>query len=440
MQPVEKAGAQDKVFASGPTLNRIIWRWHFWAGLIAAPVLIVMSITGAIYIFKPDIEPLLHPELYNHESAAPACTLQEQLDSAVAYAGNGWHVSVVEISEKHPDTTAFFLSDEENNHKRLRVSVHGAECLGEVPRTGFFPTVLSIHRRMMAGTIGRVLVELTTSWCLILVTSGIVLWWPGRFKRVWRALVPRFRSKKRYVVVRDSHVMPGTWIMPIAFVIALTGLLYSVLWGTSFLLIGFSSGSFDIVVNPPLSTTQPPEGVGQISVDTVMELAEAHEMPLSRISIELPHDDRAAFAFKSGGEYGASVSQVLFIDQYSGNVIEQKRLSQLPVMAQWTQWNYPLHVGSVLGWVSKILWLIACVILCVLPVTGVWMWLLRRRRGTSGFPRRYSVPLPRWMLALVVLTGAMLPVAGLSLLIVALIDWLIARRNNSNRKGVPQPA
>ena len=35
---------------------RAVWRWHFYAGLVCIPFLIVLSITGAIYLFRPQVE------------------------------------------------------------------------------------------------------------------------------------------------------------------------------------------------------------------------------------------------------------------------------------------------------------------------------------------------------------------------------------------------
>ena len=40
--------------------RRTLWRWHFYAGLFVMPLLIVLAITGTIYCFQPQIEPLLY--------------------------------------------------------------------------------------------------------------------------------------------------------------------------------------------------------------------------------------------------------------------------------------------------------------------------------------------------------------------------------------------
>lgn len=44
------------VSAHGKGLYRRIWRWHFYAGLFVLPFILILSVTGAIYLFKPQID------------------------------------------------------------------------------------------------------------------------------------------------------------------------------------------------------------------------------------------------------------------------------------------------------------------------------------------------------------------------------------------------
>ncbi|QDU63299.1 hypothetical protein Pan216_41770 [Planctomycetes bacterium Pan216] len=102
-----------------------------------------------------------------------------------------------------------------------------------------------------------------------------------------------------------------------------------------------------------------------------------------------------------------------------------RRLSDNP--SYWFHgWTYPLHVGSVLGIRSKIVWLLACLVLAALPVTGLWMWWSRRPAGRSGFPRRTGYRLSWWQWGSVILCLRVLPLAGVSVVIVSGIDWLVS--------------
>jgi uncharacterized iron-regulated membrane protein len=35
---------------------RAVCRWHFYAGLLVIPILVMLSLTGIVYLFKPQID------------------------------------------------------------------------------------------------------------------------------------------------------------------------------------------------------------------------------------------------------------------------------------------------------------------------------------------------------------------------------------------------
>lgn len=44
---------------SPPALSgayRAVWRWHFYAGLLVLPFLMLMALTGGLYLFKAEID------------------------------------------------------------------------------------------------------------------------------------------------------------------------------------------------------------------------------------------------------------------------------------------------------------------------------------------------------------------------------------------------
>ena len=58
--------------ASGTTssLYRAVWRWHFYAGLFALPFLIILAVTGALYLFHDEIDGLVYADLKRVEAQA----------------------------------------------------------------------------------------------------------------------------------------------------------------------------------------------------------------------------------------------------------------------------------------------------------------------------------------------------------------------------------
>ena len=68
-----------------------------------------------------------------------------------------------------------------------------------------------------------------------------------------------------------------------------------------------------------------------------------------------------------------------------------------------------------------------CIVLMTSPVTGVWMWWLRRPTGRLGLPRRVDARRPRWLVATVTATSILLPALGLSVVVLLLGEQLVAR-------------
>ena len=88
--------------AAGDRLYRVIWRWHFYAGMIITLPLIVVSATGALYIFKDELEGVLHPGVTYVEPAAKRVSYDQQLAAArAALAGGILEDGCVETSFFH---------------------------------------------------------------------------------------------------------------------------------------------------------------------------------------------------------------------------------------------------------------------------------------------------------------------------------------------------
>lgn len=41
---------------NGRDFYALAWRWHFYAGLFVAPFMILLALTGIVYLFKPQLD------------------------------------------------------------------------------------------------------------------------------------------------------------------------------------------------------------------------------------------------------------------------------------------------------------------------------------------------------------------------------------------------
>lgn len=407
--------------ATGGRLYRIVWRWHFYAGMIVTLPLVVVAATGALYIFKDELEGVLHPGVLYVEPAVEHATYEQQLAAARAAVGPTYSIVLMQVFTNPKRATALAMGGQ--NFQYGYVDPYRGRYLGSVQKGGLFDIVLTLHRNLFLGTTGRIVVELATCWGIVLVATGIYLWWPTRANLVWGVWLPRLRAKP-YVVLRDLHTVIGFYIAVIAIVISVTGLIYTYVWGSGFRYAAEKTETYDILMKPVPSKSAP--GANDLSIDRIVEIAQ-RKMPGNNLTVSFPRVPNGVYTVYGGNERGPGANEILFIDRASGEILEDYYNSQLKTVFRLGTWNYPLHVGTIWGLPTKIIWLVTCIVLTTLPVTGVWMWWQRRPTGRLGLPRRVDARRPRWLIATVTATSILLPAVGLSVVVFLVVEFLMSR-------------
>lgn len=416
---------------------RRVWRWHFWAGLIACPVLLVVSLTGALYTFREEIEDRQQADVQFVEPVGERKPLSAQL-AAVKAAHPDWKPTRVTLPADPRRSTVVQVERpgaEKGTLPAVFVNPYTAEVIADGDaRSPFFAGVLKLHRSLFAGTFGRVAVELTTSWTMVLLVSGLFLWVPGRSGRVWGVLLPRLRGK-RYVALRDLHALGGAVLAPVIGLIAFTGLFFTVVWLWSFNGVSNGAGNFPRDLTAAPASQAPTAKARPVSVDVAVAAAR-ERFPYQSLSLTLPKKPADAYAFTARAGSGPSADGSVGVDQFSGEVLSEKRAEHLPPVEQARLYVLPIHMGTVGGVATKVLALVACLVLAGLGVSGVWMWLARRPAGRTGFPRASEARVPTPAVVLILVLAVALPAVGLSLVIVLAGEWLYGRV----RRRSPDPS
>ncbi|WP_313635364.1 PepSY domain-containing protein, partial [Exiguobacterium sp.] len=189
---------------------RTIWRWHFYAGIIFAPFLVMLAVTGSIYLFKPQIENVLYQSYYEVTPKADRITATEQINR---------------VKAKYPDALVTSYQPGESDDRSSEVNISSPKMSATVfvnPYSGKIIGTLSdddrimnkieeIHGELMAGTTGDRIVELVACWAIVLIVTGLFLWFPRKQKGLSGVLFPRLRQGKK-LFRRDLHAVPAFWI------------------------------------------------------------------------------------------------------------------------------------------------------------------------------------------------------------------------------------
>lgn len=214
---------------------RTLWRWHFYAGLFVMPFLLVLAITGTLYCFQPQIEPLLYPQrLIVAPQAVPTLPVEALLAGArTAMPPNASAVTAVVAND--PRRSAEFVFRLASGDKQsVYVNPYTGAVLGTLSvERRFMQVDRMLHRKLLLGKPGELLMELAACWTLVMIGTGVALWWPREKTTARNALLPRFALKGR-PLWKNVHAVMGIWLALGALLFVLSGLPWTGSWGKQF--------------------------------------------------------------------------------------------------------------------------------------------------------------------------------------------------------------
>lgn len=429
---------------------RSVWRWHFYAGLLVMPLLLVLALTGAVYLFHEEIEDAAHAPLRFAPKRDADLPLSRLVDAArAAYPGE---VTRIDVPSDPRRTAQVFVTPPRGEPLRVFVDPGSARVHGAFVYTrtlvGFADTV---HGSLMLGRIGDALVELAACWALLLIATGAYLWWPraGGWRR---ALWPDWRARGRGFW-RGLHSSVGAWTAALIVFLILTGLPWAGVWG-GLLRAGLQPLGLGYPAEHRHHAAAAPR-VGQAVSDAPWTLRDA-PLPASHahhrahggardIGIDavartlaahgLRADYRLSLPRGGDGVYTAVVypdrpqgQRTVHIDRYRGAVVGDTGFADYGLGAQAVELGVQLHMGRYFGRANQLAMLLPCIGIVALSVSGAWMWWTRRPRGRLGAPPAPAPARLRTVAAIAVACGVAFPLLGASLLLVYAIDRLLIAR------------
>lgn len=218
-----------------------VWRWHFYAGLFVLPFLMMLSVTGLVYLFKNEILQSTYGAWMHVTPVADPLPL-ERLEGLASQALDGAVFTKVRPSDSPGRTAEFQFKDREGSLTTAFVHPGTGAVLGTRNDDETLPAwAVKVHGELLLGPWGDRLIELAASWTMVLVASGLYLWWPraapGSRPTGWARLggilfVRGFATRRTSRVFwRDLHAVTGVWISALLVFFVFTGLFWTGFWG-----------------------------------------------------------------------------------------------------------------------------------------------------------------------------------------------------------------
>ena len=209
---------------------RALWRWHFHAGLFCIPFVIVLALTGSIYLFKPQIDAFADRNVDSLRVTGQRASGEAQINAAIASLP-GSKLFVYEIPREPDDAVRVHVYSPDGTGRIVYVHPSTLAILKTVPHTHRLTEIVrTIHSELLAGRTGSILIELAASWAIIMLITGLYLWWPRESRGAAGVLYPRLRGGRR-VFWRDLHAVTGIWVSAFAMFLLITALPWTTVWG-----------------------------------------------------------------------------------------------------------------------------------------------------------------------------------------------------------------
>ncbi|MDN4987034.1 PepSY domain-containing protein [Bradyrhizobium arachidis] len=374
---------------SGPTIKSALLQVHSIAGLVLALLLCLIALTGVIMSFEDEIVDHLNAAIVQVAPRTTAALLPDELVSRLKAVPDAGKVAAIMLSSD-PSAAVHvrFARDEQGGRpSSVYVDPYDGHVLG-VPRgEEFFTTVRRLHRWLLipgdAKGWGRQITGVAALGLIVMFISGLVLRWPRRASSAKMWLKPNLALSGRGLH-RSLHAVIGTWVLPIYLVMTLTGLWYSFDWykdGVVWLLARphVAAAKMQPKQPRPSGRVEPAQPVGFDRAWSTLLREESGGF--ARAQLMLPAGLGTVMRIRSWPKDSTleSVRDEFRIDAATGQVISAERYADKTLGEKVIASVLDIHRGAVLGFPGKLAFMIAAALMPLFAITGVFLYLSRRK-------------------------------------------------------------
>ncbi|MGV8937341.1 MAG: PepSY-associated TM helix domain-containing protein [Allorhizobium sp.] len=453
------AGAANT--ATSRSFYFVAWRWHFYAGLYVAPFLLILALTGLVMLWTSALSGRDGEKYYTVAPATTQVAVSAQAQSALAAIPDGNLVQY--IAPRTADGAAIFRVNQGEASSMVAVNPYTGQALGQWERrNGVYDIADTIHGTLLIGDIGDRLIEVAAGFGIVLVITGLYLWWPRDGRGFASILVPQWSARGR-PLWKSLHMTIGFYISIILVVFLLSGLSWAGIWGDKFTQAWstFPAAKWD---NVPLSDathasmnhggikevpwtleqapmpmsgsaagmTGLPEGQA-VNLDGLVSFARAIGFD-NRFQIGLPADGTGVWTISrdtmSNDSSNPISDRTVHVDQYTGKVLVDVGFADYGVAGKAMAVGIAFHEADMGVW-NLALVTAFCLSIIFMSASGIVMWWKRRPTGASrlmapAVPADFKL----WKTGAIIMLAVSLlfPLTGLVLLTVIAADMLIIRR------------
>lgn len=386
-------------------MKKIFLKFHLWLAVPFGIIVTIICFSGAMLVFEPEIVNVLrHDQIYvdnPRHTVLPVDEIVRKVEQTLPS-----DVKVTGVTMYSDPNLSYKVNLSKPRRAAMYVDQYTGQLKGLYERPAFFDFMQRLHRWLLdsrddSGGVfwGRTIVGISTIMFVLVLLSGVVIWWP-RTARMLRNSLKITTSKSRHLLWRSLHVAGGMYVLLLLLTMALTGLTWSFTWYSK----GFNalfgvrevekSGAVVYAEQQAKDAAKAKnktgeagdkDGKGGKATDvyaewqTVYDTLRARNVNFDNITVS---DGTADVAF--GGLGNQRAADKYKFNPADGRITSVALYADGDISSKIRGWILSVHIGNWGGLFTRILWFVAALFGATLPVTGYYLWIRRLRRRSRG--------------------------------------------------------
>jgi len=382
-------------------MRKIFLKIHQLLGLITGIVVLIVSLTGCLWVFKEEIQSLYKKELNISPSQGSALIVPTKAKALAQQVFPGKAVHGTLYGRYGEPVEVIFYEAEPEFYRSVYLNPYTGDVLHtEDHDSGFFAFVLDGHMNLwLPAKTGSNIVGISVLLFMVILISGIILWWPKknksrqRFKFDWKSST-RWKRKNF-----DLHAVTGFYIMMLAFVLAFTGIVMSYKWFQDFTYSALGGDKdTEFIVPENISQIESSSRTGLLPIDQLIYKLQKENPDADNFEIHYPYDDNASIYVEISDNDGVYYNNnYRFFDQATLEEITTPgiygRYKEAKLADKIIRMNYDIHIGAIGGIPGKIIAFIISMLTATLPVSGFIIWYGRyKKKVRLSVINKHAVP------------------------------------------------
>ena len=405
-------------------LGQWLWKWHFIAGIICLPFIIILAVTGGIYLFKDNYEAPKQASIKTVKVSGEKYSYAAQYE--LAKRENKLSITEMVVPKMTNESTEF-VSGRFSHKSSLFINPYSKKVQGKIsPTDSNMHTVRKLHGELLLGKFGTKIVELVASWMVVLILTGLYIFWPAKKEGLKALFRIRYNQGKR-LFYRDLHALLGFWMSILLLMTLAGGFPWTDVFGSNFKWFqgvtntGFPDGYDGNGFASRINRTP-------LTLDRMVSKAEALNLE-GITNIVFPKNEKGVYSVYNS-TFNLDAQQKFHYDQYSGKLLKEYKWSDVGILMRVRMWFMAFHQGQ-FGKTNFAIMLFVSIALFILSIAGLISYLKRKTKSKLGTPKvPKSFKVGYGIISLIVILGGVFPLFGASILLIIFGEYLLKMKQS----------